>query len=60
MSKLFSLVYSLAATVLAGVGLVAVLVAGWVSAPAIVGAIAGGAVLAVPVALRLSARIEEL
>jgi hypothetical protein len=60
MSKLFSLVYSLAATVLAGVALVTVLVAGWVSAPAIVGALAGGAVLAIPVALRLAPRIEEL
>jgi hypothetical protein len=60
MSKLFSLVYSLAATVLAGVALVTVMVAGWVSAPAIVGALGGGAVLAVPVALRLAPRIEEL
>ena len=48
MGRLWSLVYSLASTVLMGVCLVSVLVAGYVSGVAIVAALATGAVLAVP------------
>ena len=59
MSRLFSLVWSLAATVLGGSALVAVLVAGWVSAPAIVAALATGAALAAPVAYVVARQIEQ-
>jgi hypothetical protein len=46
--RLWSLVYSLASTVLMGVCLVSVLVAGYVSGVAIVAALATGALLAIP------------
>ncbi|MEO1679825.1 MAG: hypothetical protein AAFU80_16910 [Pseudomonadota bacterium] len=49
MPRLFSIIYSLASTVLAGSALVFVLEAGWVSGVAIVAALATGAVVAVPV-----------
>lgn len=55
--RLYSLLYSLTATVLSGTALVAVLVAGWVSAPAIIAALAGGAVVAAPVAWRIGRRL---
>ncbi len=48
MGRLWSLVYSLASTVLMGVCLVSVLVAGYVSGVAIVAALATGALLAIP------------
>lgn len=55
--RLLSLIYSLAATVLSGMALVAVLVAGWVTAPAIIAALAGGAVVAGPVAWVVAKRL---
>jgi hypothetical protein len=46
--RLFFLFYSLVATVLSGVGIVAVLVAGLAGWQPLVAAMAGGALLAVP------------
>jgi hypothetical protein len=46
--RLFSLFYSIVSTVLSGVGIVVVLVAGLPGWEPLVAAIAGGAVLAVP------------
>ena len=52
------LIHAIAATVIGGILLVAVLVAGWVSAPAIVGALAAGLVLAIPVARIVARRLS--
>lgn len=59
MTRLLSLIYSLAATVLVGVCLVVTLVAGFVSGPAIVAAIASGAVLAAPVAYIVARKLYD-
>ena len=60
MTRLFSLVYSLAATVLGGVGLVIVLVS--VAQPTLalmIAAFAAGAVLAVPVAYVVARKLHR-
>jgi hypothetical protein len=49
MARLAAIIYTLAATALAGMAVTAVLTLGWFSLPAIIGAAAAGAVLALPV-----------
>lgn len=60
MTRLFSLIYSLASTVLVGVALVATLVSGFVTGPAIIAAIVIGFVVAVPVAYVIAKRLHSL
>ena len=59
MLRLFSIVCSLASTVLVGVFLVFALTAGFVSGPVIVGCIAAGFVLAMPVAWRSARALRD-
>lgn len=59
MLRLVSLIYSLTSTVIMGVGIVAVLVAGYVSAAAIIGAIAAGLILGLPVAWLVAKKLYE-
>ncbi|WP_343081774.1 hypothetical protein [Ostreiculturibacter nitratireducens] len=57
MTRLFFLIYSLAGTVLAGSGLIAVLVIGWVDLTSILLGAGIGAAAAVPVAWGISRRL---
>ncbi len=59
MMRLAGILYSLISTALAGTGVIVVLVAGFVSLPAILGAAAAGAVLAAPVAWLVARRLYE-
>ncbi|MEL6207028.1 MAG: hypothetical protein AAFR47_17180 [Pseudomonadota bacterium] len=59
MPHFFSIIYSLAWTFLAGSALVVVLVAGWVSGPAIIAALAAGAVVAAPVAWVIERELDR-
>ncbi|MVO16879.1 hypothetical protein FEE96_19110 [Parasedimentitalea maritima] len=59
MLRLASILYSLIATSLAGVGVITVLVAGLISVPAIFGAAAIGALIAVPVSWLVARQIIQ-
>ena len=59
MLRLASMLYSLIATRLAGVGIIAVLVAGFGSVPAILTAAVVGAVAAVPVSWLVARQIVQ-
>ena len=59
MFRLASMLYSIIATAMAGSGVIAVLSAGYVSWPAILGAAGVGAVLAVPVAYLIAKEITK-
>ncbi|WP_293572650.1 hypothetical protein [Phaeobacter sp.] len=59
MIRLASILYSLISTSLAGAAVVAVLVAGDATAMTIAGAAAGGAVLAIPVAVLVARRLYQ-
>ena len=59
MGRLFGLFYGIAATTLGGSSLVVVLVAGFVTWQAIVGALALGAAAAAPVAWGLARRLSR-
>lgn len=59
MSRLFMLLFSLAFTVLAGIGIVAVLALGRYDAGAIIGAVVAGGVIALPVAWLVARRLED-
>ncbi|NRB17563.1 MAG: hypothetical protein HRU33_08345 [Rhodobacteraceae bacterium] len=59
MLRLASMLYSLIATSLAGVGIIAVLVAGFGSVPAILTAAVVGAVAAVPVSWLVARQIVQ-
>ncbi|MFC3615145.1 hypothetical protein ACFORG_15375 [Lutimaribacter marinistellae] len=59
MIRLAGLLFSLISTALAGTGVIVVLVAGFVSLPAILGAAIAGAVLAAPVSWLLAKRLYE-
>jgi hypothetical protein len=60
MFRLASILYSIIATTLSGSGVIAVLAMGYVSVPAILGAVAVGAVLALPVSYLVARRITHL
>ncbi|PCJ04354.1 MAG: hypothetical protein COB16_18950 [Rhodobacteraceae bacterium] len=57
MLRLASILYSLIATSLAGIGVIIVLVAGFVSVPAIFGSAVVGAVIAIPVSWLVARQI---
>ncbi|MFK7836268.1 MAG: hypothetical protein AB8B60_08625 [Sulfitobacter sp.] len=59
MFRLASALYSIIATALAGSGVIAVLSMGYVTAPAIIGAAAAGAVIALPVAWIIAKEISK-
>lgn len=59
MFRLTLLIHALASTVLMGVGIVAVLVLGYVSAKAIVTAILAGLVLGFPIARQIAKKLYE-
>lgn len=59
MSRLFMLLLSLSMGTLAGIGVIIVLVLGYVSAGAILGAAVVGAVLAVPVTWLIARRMTQ-
>lgn len=59
MSRLFMLLLSLSMGTLAGIGVIIVLVLGYVSAGAILGAALVGAVLAVPVTWLIARRMTQ-
>jgi hypothetical protein len=59
MLRLTSLIYSLTSTVFMGVGIVAVLVAGYGTAHAIIAAIAAGFVLGLPAAWLIAKKLYE-
>lgn len=59
MSRLFTLLFSLAFTTLAGVGIVVVLVLGRYDAMSIVGAVLVGGVVALPVAWLVAKRMLD-
>ncbi|PRY23672.1 hypothetical protein CLV78_104163 [Aliiruegeria haliotis] len=59
MTRLALIVHALASTVIMGIGIVVVLVAGWVSAAAIIGAIVAGLVLGIPVAWLIAKELYE-
>jgi hypothetical protein len=54
MARLVAIIYTLAATALAGIAVTAVLTMGWVTLPAIVGGAVAGAVVAVPVSVMVA------
>jgi hypothetical protein len=54
MARLVAIIYTLAATALAGIAVTAVLTMGWVTLPAIVGGALAGAVVAVPVSVMVA------
>jgi xanthine/uracil permease len=60
MSRLFLIIYTLAATVLAGIGVIAALTTGRVDVTSIIIAAAAGAILAIPAAWVVSRRLENL
>ncbi len=60
MSRLFLIIYTLAATVLAGTGVIAALTTGRVDLPSILMAAAAGAVLAIPAAWIVARRLQDL
>ncbi|WP_143089850.1 hypothetical protein [Tropicimonas isoalkanivorans] len=59
MLRLTLLIHALASTVIMGVGIVAVLVMGFVSAKAIIAAIVIGLILGVPVAWLIAQKLHE-
>lgn len=59
MLRLVSLIYSLTSTVIMGIGIIAVLVAGYVSATAIIGAIVAGLILGLPLAWLVAKKLYE-
>ncbi len=59
MLRLTLLIHTLASTVIMGVGIVAVLVMGYVSGTAIIAAIIAGLVLGVPVAWLIAKKLHE-
>ncbi|WP_068109766.1 hypothetical protein [Tropicimonas marinistellae] len=59
MLRLTLLIHALASTVLMGVGIVAALVLGFVSATAIVAAIVGGLLLGIPAAWLIAKKLHE-
>ncbi len=59
MSKLFALVYGIAATVLAGIFIIVVLVAEYSSSSAIILAAIAGAVVAIPIAQSVAKKLEN-
>ena len=59
MFRLTSLIYSLTSTVIIGVGIIIVLVAGYSTATAIVAAIAAGFALGLPVAWLIAKKLYE-
>ena len=58
MFRLASLIYSIAGATLAGIAIIAVLVAGMVTTNAIVGAAVAGFVLALPIAWIVAKKID--
>lgn len=59
MLRLTLLIHAIASTVIMGVGIVAVLVAGFVSGKAIVAAIISGFVLGLPVARLIAQKLDQ-
>ena len=60
MFRLASLIYSIAGATLAGIAIIAVLVAGMVTTKAIVGAAVAGFVLALPIAWIVAKKIDAM
>ena len=60
MIRLASILYSIIATTLSGTGVIAVLVMGYSTAPAIVTAAAVGALLALPISYMVAHKITHL
>ena len=60
MIRLASVLYSIIATTLAGSGVIAVLVMGYVTTPAILMAAAVGALLALPISYMVARKITHL
>lgn len=59
MFRLASILYSIIGTSLAGIGVIAVLTAGYVAPVPIIGAAAAGAILALPVAYFVARKITN-
>lgn len=59
MFRLASILYSLVATAISGTAVIAVLTAGMVTVPAIVGAAALGAIVAAPVSWLIARRLYQ-
>ena len=60
MTRLFMLLFSIVFTALAGIGVILVLVLGYYNAMAIIAAVAGGGILALPVTWLVAKRMQDM
>ena len=60
MSRLFMLLFSSVFTALAGIGIILVLVMGYYDAMAIIAAVVGGGILALPVTWLVAKRMQDM
>ena len=60
MSRLFMLLFSIVFTALSGIGIILVLVMGYYDAMAIMAAVIGGGILALPVTWLVAKRMQDM